>query len=78
MKKGYEIQTYENVSDVYTEQIGVRYQNAILTAVYLRADTDHHDTPVSKKTVYAFRGKLEKTQGHIFLLSLPTEGVSVV
>ena len=81
MKQGNEksqIRIFENVGDVYTEQVGVRYQNAILTAVRLRAETDHHDTPVSKKTVYAFRGKLEKTQGHFFFLSLPAEGVSVV
>ena len=78
MKEAFKICTYENAGDVYTEEVGARYQSAILTSVYLRANSDHHDTPVSKKTVYAFRGKLEKTQGHIFLLALPTEGVSVV
>ena len=70
--------TYENVGDVYTEEVGARFGNAILTAIYLRADSDHHDTPVSKRTVYAFRGRLERTEGLIFLLSIPTEGKSVV
>ena len=78
MKSEYEIVTYENVGDVYTEQVGARFNNAILTAVYLRADSDSHDTPVTKKTVYAFRGRLDKTAGHIFLLSLPVEGKSAV
>ena len=46
--------TYENEGELYKEQVGARLGAAILTAVRLRAETDHHDTPVSKKTVYAF------------------------
>ena len=62
----------------YTQQVGSRFQTAILTTVLLRAETDRHDNPVSKKTVYAYRQKIEKTEGHFFFLSLPSCGMSEV
>ena len=76
--EGLQFCTYENVSGAYTEEVGDRFGNAILKAVRLRAASDYHDTPVSEQTVYAFRGRLERTEGHIFLLTLPAEGKSVV
>ena len=78
MAEQIQLRTYENVSGAYTEEVGDRFGNAILKAVRLRAASDYHDTPVSEQTVYAFRGHLERTEGHIFLLTLPAEGKSVV
>ena len=72
------MQRLETNNGEHTEQVGSRFQTAILTAVLFRAETDKHDTPVSKKTYNVFRNKIEKINGHIFFLSLPTEKLSVV
>ncbi len=72
------IKVLDSHNGEYVESVGSRFQNAILTTVLFRAETDCHDTPVSKKTVYAFYNKLEQTEGHLFFLSLPLEGMSVV
>lgn len=76
--KNLSIQAFDGVNGEYVERVGSRFQTAIVTAVVFRAETDYHDTPVSKKTVYVFRNKLEQVEGHLFFLSLPTEGLSVV
>lgn len=70
--------TYTDVGEAYTEQGGERFANAVLTAVRLRAETDYHDTPVTKEKFYAYRNQLQRTEGHFFFLTLPTEGRSVV
>jgi len=72
------LHTYRDVGEVYTEACGARFDNAVLRAIRFRAETDCHDTPVSEKTVYAFRRRIERTEGNIFILSAPTEAVSVV
>ena len=72
------MQVFDNLNGEYAEQVGSRFQNAILTAVRFRAETDSHDTYVSKKTIYVFHNNLEQTEGHLFFLSLPAEGLSVV
>lgn len=71
-------QVFNNINGEYVEQVGKRFKNAILNTVLFRAETDLHDNPISKKTVYVYLNKLEQTEGHIFILSLPAEGGSVV
>ena len=72
------LETLAGVEGVYTEKVGARYSNAILSSVLLRTETDHHDTPVSERVSYAYRGRIERVEGHFFFLSLPAEGLSVV
>ena len=64
--------------NVYTEASDNGFSNALLTSVYFRAETDRHDTPVSCKKSYVFRHSLDKTEGHVFFLSFPVSGKSIV
>lgn len=73
-----DIQRQESCGGEYCEEVGTRFKNAVLNAVLFRAQTDRHDTPVSQKKTYVYRGKAEPTQGHIFIFSLPAEQMSVV
>ena len=72
------LQAFESRNGEYEEQVGARFNNAILTAVLFRAGTDIHDTPLSQKKVYAFANKLAQTEGHLFFLALPAEDLSVI
>ena len=44
-------------------------ENLILRAIILRTETDKHDTLTEEKTKYMFNGKIEETEGHIFILT---------
>lgn len=72
------LQIFESCNDEYVEQVGTRFQNAVLTSVFLRAETDNHDNLVTKKTAYVYLNRMGKTEGHIFFFSLPAENESVV
>ena len=71
-------QTLSVPDNVYTEASDNGFSNALLTSVYFRAETDRHDTPVSCKKSYVFRHSLDKTEGHVFFLSFPVSGKSIV
>ena len=53
-------------------------ENLILKAVRLKTQTDNHDTLLEENTKYMYKGKIEETEGHIFILTDSYNNISTV
>ena len=62
----------------YTEQLPLPLASVTLTAIFLRAETDRHDTPVQEIKRNVYRNTVEKTEGHLFFLRFPLSQRSLV
>ena len=53
-------------------------ENLILKAVKLKTQTDNHDTLLEENIKYMYKGKIEETEGHIFILTDSYNNTSTV
>lgn len=57
-----------NIENNGTARFSVKSEHITLRAIKLNASTDFHDTLVSETVKHLYRGKIEETEGQIFIL----------